>query len=132
MARILCWSMPALAVAGLAVAFLAPVVVGAQNPPKPTPTPAPDPVPAAPTRAKLVPIDTPQPPYPVEALRAKQAGQVVATFTVNADGSVGSVRIVKSTPRGVFDRTVQSTVGRWRFQPIGESRDVTQTFTFAK
>ena len=101
-------------------------------PPPVAATPEPAPTPAAPTRAKLVPISTPQPPYPVEALRSKQAGQVIATFTVNADGSVGNVRIVKSTPRGVFDRTVENTVERWRFQPIEAQRDVTQTFTFAR
>ena len=48
------------------------------------------------------------------------------------NGSVTNVRIIKSTPRGVFDRTVESTVGRWRFQPIDAPRDVTQTFTFAQ
>ena len=90
------------------------------------------PEPAAPTRTALVPISTPQPAFPVEALRSNITGKVVATFTVGTDGNVTNVRIVRSQPRGVFDKSVQSTVGKWRFQPIDASRDVTQTFTFAQ
>jgi TonB family protein len=107
----------------------------APAPPPPAPvatTPPPEPTPAPARSSRLVPVSTPQPPYPPEAARASQKGQVIATFTVNTDGSVGNVRIVKSTPRGVFDGTVKGTVARWRFQPLDESRDVTQTFTFAQ
>jgi protein TonB len=77
-------------------------------------------------------VSTPQPEYPIEALRAGTTGKVTATFTVNPDGHVTNVRIVKSTPRGVFDGTVKNTVGRWRFQPVDASQEVTRTFTFAK
>jgi periplasmic protein TonB len=115
-------------------------------PPKPTPLPAPppttpiattpapvEPLPApVPARTELVGVSTPQPNYPLDALRSGTTGKVTATFTVNPDGRVGNVRIVKSTPRGVFDRTVEDTVSRWRYQPIDAPREVTRTFTFAQ
>lgn len=95
----------------------------------PTPTPPP---PAAPARSNVpVPVSTPQPAYPPEALRARAAGQVVVTFTVNADGSVSNIDIVSAKPRGMFERSVQSTVRRWQFQPGGASQTVTRTFTFS-
>jgi protein TonB len=43
---------------------------------------------------------------------------------------VGNVRIVSARPRGVFDRGVVSTVGRWRFQPVDQPQSVTRTITF--
>ena len=94
------------------------------------PTPAPPP--AAPVRSNaLVPVNTPQPAYPPEALRARASGQVVVSFMVNADGSVSNVNIVSAKPRGMFERTVQSTVRRWQFQPGGTPQSVTRTFTFS-
>ncbi len=94
------------------------------------PTPAPPP--AAPVRSNaLVPVSTPQPAYPPEALRARASGQVVVSFTVNADGSVSNVDIVSAKPRGMFERNVQSTVRRWQFQPGGTPQTVTRTFTFS-
>ncbi|MEO8161063.1 MAG: TonB family protein, partial [Arenimonas sp.] len=98
--------------------------------------PVPAPVPAAPVPASagrgnaLVATSTPQPPYPPQALRAKTVGVVIVAFVVNTDGSVGSVRIVSAKPRGVFERGVTSTVGRWRFQPVDQPQPTTRTITF--
>jgi protein TonB len=79
----------------------------------------------------LVAISTPQPAYPPDALRKGQVGEVVLEFTVNPDGSVGAMDVVSARPRGVFERGVQSTVRRWRFQPVGSPQTVRRTFTFA-
>jgi protein TonB len=115
--------------------------------PPPAPVTRPEPVATAPARAEpepaapapsrnvgsdLVPISTPQPSYPPAAQRAGTAGQVVVSFTVNSDGSVGDVNIVSAKPRGVFERNVQAAVRRWRFQPIAGSQQVTRTFDFAQ
>lgn len=78
----------------------------------------------------LVAISTPQPAYPPEALRAGVTGNVEVEFVVNRDGSVSDVRIVKSNPRGAFDRGVQSTVRKWQFQPLDEPRNVRRNFNF--
>jgi periplasmic protein TonB len=106
----------------------APVVSAPVAPPPSAPAAAPS-RPAASSNA-LVAISTPQPPYPAEALRSGTTGSIEVEFLVNRDGSVSDVRIVKATPRGVFDRGVQSTVRKWQFQPIDESRTVRRSFNF--
>jgi protein TonB len=114
----------------------------AAPPPPPRAEPTPAPVVAAPPpppRAEpaapapggaLVAVSTPQPAYPPEARRAGASGEVTVSFTVNTDGSVDNIDIVSAKPRGMFDRSVQSAVRRWRFQPIGAPQTITRTFTF--
>jgi len=91
---------------------------------------------AAPTPARpaasnaLVAISTPQPAYPADALRNGVTGNVEVEFVVNRDGSVSDVRIVKSNPRGTFDRGVQTTVRKWQFQPVDEPRTIRRNFNF--
>jgi protein TonB len=63
------------------------------------------------------PVSTPRPPYPRAAKRARQEGWVDVQFTIASSGRVTNVRVVGSSPRGVFDRVAQSTVKRWRFRP---------------
>ena len=121
----------------------APAPVAATPPPAPVERPAPVVAPPAPVAAAprpaparptggLVAISTPQPSYPPEALRAGTAGEVVISFTVNTDGSVSNVELISAKPRGVFERNVQSTVRRWRYQPIDSAQNVTRTFTFSR
>lgn len=99
----------------------------------PPPVAAPAPTPSRPASGGgLVPISTPQPAYPPEAMRAGTTGEVVISFTVNTDGSVSNVELVSAKPRGVFERNVQSTVRRWRYQPVDSAQNVTRTFTFAR
>lgn len=58
------------------------------------------------------------PRYPRKALRRRLEGQVVVEFVVLADGQVkaGSVKIIESTPAGVFEDTVLNSIKNWRFQ----------------
>ena len=113
----------------------APAPTRSEPPPQPVaaqPQPAAPPPAAAPARASggLVPVSTPQPAYPPEARRAGTSGEVSVSFTVNTDGSVSDVELVSAKPRGVFDRSVQGAVRRWRFQPTDSAQTVTRTFTF--
>jgi protein TonB len=75
-------------------------------------------------------VFAPQPAYPQQALAAGTSGEVVLSFVVNTDGSVGDLNVVSSKPRGAFDRAVRAAVSRWRFQPIDAPQTVTRTFTF--
>lgn len=106
----------------------------AQQPaPEPVAPPPPRPAPQQARPAnELVAISTPQPAYPPEAARAGTSGEVVLSFTVNTDGSVSDIDIVSARPRGVFERSAQAAVRRWRFQPIGSPQQVTRTFSFAR
>lgn len=104
---------------------------------RPAPTVVAPPVSTAPTPARpaavssaLVAISTPQPDYPADARRNEITGNVEVEFVVNRDGSVSDVRVVKSNPRGTFDRGVLSTVKKWQFQPLDESRTVRRNFNF--
>ncbi len=78
----------------------------------------------------LVAINTPQPAYPAEAIRGGITGSVEVEFLVNRDGSVADVKVIKSNPRGTFDRGVQTTVRKWQFQPLDEPRTVRRNFNF--
>lgn len=110
--------------------FTAPVPSKA---PSPVPTPAPAPVTAAvspnvavpgptavsaPEVTLAVPLHRVPPRYPRKAIRRGIEGAVTVEFTVRADGTVkpGSVQIITSEPKGVFDKTVRRTIMRWRFQ----------------
>jgi protein TonB len=106
-------------------------VTEAPPPPKPV-VAAPPPAPTAPARsADLVAVSTPQPAFPQDALRDGTSGEVVARYTVNTDGSVGDISIVTAKPRGVFERSVQSTLRRWKYQPTDKPQTVTRTFSFS-
>lgn len=114
-------------VAAPVVAAPVPVV---QAPPPPVQQ-APAPVVQAPAaKAAIVPLQTPQPEYPREALVAGTKGEVVAEISINGAGAVTGVRIISASPRGVFDKSVISTVRRWKYQGNGENTTVRRTFVF--
>lgn len=134
-----------LLLAGLAIALASSSALAAVAPPSaPAPAatvapvaPAPAsaaPPPAAPrTRVKnapLVPISTPPPEFPDHAKRARISGHVIVTYTIGTDGLVGNVRVVESSPQGVFDRAVQAALARWRYEPPATPREITHTFDF--
>jgi protein TonB len=87
------------------------------------------PAPAAASN-ELRPISTPAPNYPPDAFRAGQAGEVQVEFTVNPDGSVSNVRVVRASPPRVFDREATSAVRRWRFEPVGAPVTTRRTIGF--
>jgi protein TonB len=102
----------------------------ANPPPRPQPPPPSRPAPAQPS-GELVAVSAPQPVFPPEARRSHTSGAVTVSFTVNADGSVSNVDVVNARPRGVFERSVQNAVRKWRFQPMSSAQNVTRTFDFA-
>ncbi len=92
---------------------------------------APAPVVQAPAaKAAVAPLQTPQPDYPREALMAGTKGEVVAEISINGAGEVTGVRIISASPRGVFEKSVISTVRRWKYQGNGENTTVRRTFVF--
>jgi len=58
------------------------------------------------------------PTYPRRALRRKVEGSVTVEFLVTAQGTVqpDSVKVVKSNPKGTFDKAVIRAIKRWRFK----------------
>ncbi|CAN5653730.1 hypothetical protein BH23PSE2_BH23PSE2_05940 [soil metagenome] len=98
----------------------------------PPPAPAtPAPATPAPASSELRAVSTPQPRYPPDALRAGQSGEVQVEFTVNPDGSVSNVRVVRADPPRVFDREAITAVRRWRFEPVAAPVTTRRTIGFS-
>lgn len=57
------------------------------------------------------------PTYPIKARYRNIEGWVRVRFLVGEDGSVDNVKIVKSEPPEIFDRSVIQCVSKWRFKP---------------
>jgi protein TonB len=55
--------------------------------------------------------------YPTAAMRTRQEGWVLVTFTVDPDGKTSDVKVSDSQPRHVFDRAAIDAVERYRFTP---------------
>ena len=107
--------------------------------PAPAPAPAPQPTAPAPAPAPATPsfegglppaISQVAPRYPRQALQRRLEGTVEVSFKVQPDGSVTDVAVVRSEPRGVFDREAISAMERWRFQPPGRVVDGRRAFDF--
>ena len=100
----------------------APRVVEA--PPAPMPPPPPRP-PALPTANGVplasgstpVPIESPAPDYPPDALRNGESGTVLLRVHVGADGLPSAIDLVQSSRSRSLDRAASNAVKRWRFRP---------------
>lgn len=55
--------------------------------------------------------------YPSAAMRARQSGWVLVSFTVDPDGGTSDIRVVNAQPRHVFDRAAMDAVERYKFKP---------------
>jgi protein TonB len=64
-----------------------------------------------------VPVSQVKPLYPYRARRLQLDGKVGVRFLVKEDGRVSGLEIVESVPPGVFDDSVRSALGKWRFSP---------------
>ncbi len=81
-------------------------------------------------KKELVAIRTPDPVFPSDAMNRGVSGSVEVEFIVLASGEVSEVRVLNSTQRA-FDRSVLSTVKRWKFGPLDEPMTVRRSFNFA-
>ena len=57
------------------------------------------------------------PEYPDRALNDRIAGTVTVQYTVDKKGYTKDVRVVESTPQGMFDRAATDAIRRWRYRP---------------
>lgn len=57
------------------------------------------------------------PHYPPAALRSRQEGWVIVSFTIDPEGRPRDVKVIDSQPRRVFDRAAIEAVDRYRFTP---------------
>lgn len=59
-----------------------------------------------------------EPSYPAAAMAQKVSGWVDLEFTVQTNGSVGSVQILGAQPGGMFDDAARAAVAKWKFAPV--------------
>ncbi len=60
--------------------------------------------------------DNPKPPYPKAAFRVGAEGTVEVAVDVNADGTVGAVKVARSSGNDALDQSALETIARWRFR----------------
>jgi TonB family protein len=77
---------------------------------------APLPRPAAKDITPPTAIYKPQPPYTKEAKEAKLEGTVVLEVTVEANGTVSDVKVIRPLGKGL-DESAAKTVRTWKFKP---------------
>ncbi len=71
------------------------------------------------------------PGFPVKAYRAGyRQGRVVLGYTVNPDGTVGSIEVLEANPVQVFTRTATHALEGLRFAPTGAVEQRTVEFRF--
>ena len=58
-----------------------------------------------------------KPIYPYRARRLNISGKVDVKFLVDENGYVSNIKILKSTPPGIFDDSVLKALPSWRFSP---------------
>jgi TonB family protein len=70
------------------------------------------------------------PAYPLELMRQNVGGNVILYAVIHADGTVGSVRVLRSVDERI-DRFATEAIAKWQFQPAmknGSPVDVEATF----
>ena len=86
--------------------------------------PAPLPVAAmpeaeTPTCPRLWPTQRVKPPYPRDALDARQDGWVLVEFDLPPDGVPRNLRVFRASPPGIFDEAAVKAVRNFRY-PTGD------------
>jgi protein TonB len=65
----------------------------------------------------LVPLVRVDPQYPPRAKQRGISGWVEVEFTIGPAGTVEDLKVLRSNPRGIFERSVLRAVRRWRYNP---------------
>jgi len=76
------------------------------------------------TRLKPIELD-----YPSEALRKNIEGWVELSYVVSTEGKVTAVKVLNSSPAGVFDAAAARALGRVRYKPMMQGGKATAVST---
>ena len=69
-----------------------------------------------------------KPVYPYRARRLNITGEVDVKFLVDENGYVSRIKILKSTPIGIFDESVLKALPLWKFSPGGVKGNAVSTW----
>ena len=64
-----------------------------------------------------IPIFRKKPIYPYRAKQLNITGKVKVKFLVDENGKVSHIKILKSVPPGIFDKSVLTALPSWKFSP---------------
>lgn len=70
------------------------------------------------------------PRYPPGAGRRRLEGTVEVAFTINPDGSVSDVEVIRSDPPRIFDRAAVAAMEEWQYEAPGRSLRASRSFVF--
>ena len=85
--------------------------------PSPMPTAAAAPEPVVPPHADAAHLNNPAPAYPPISRRLGEQGRVQLDVYILADGSVGEIKLKRSSGYPRLDRAALDAVRQWRYQP---------------
>ena len=89
--------------------------------------------PAAAADSNIVVVNRESPSFPRDAVRqGVESGIVRAKVTINASGDVTAVTILSARPARIFDREVQNTLQRWKFNPGTDGRSYETEIAFQR
>lgn len=78
----------------------------------------------------VIALVQPKPNYPAQALSRKIEGWVMVRFNITIEGTVDSVEVVDSKPKGVFEREAVRAAWRYKFKPkLVDGKPVEQVAT---
>jgi protein TonB len=66
---------------------------------------------------QVVLTTSPQPAYPLQALRAGEQGTVLVLAQIDVDGQVTDARVVRQSGSRILDRAAPDEVRHWKFEP---------------
>lgn len=79
--------------------------------------------PVTPPRSDAAHLNNPKPVYPAVSRRLKETGVVVLDVYILADGSVGELRVKKSSGHPRLDEAALAAVRRWKYVPARRGND---------
>lgn len=78
------------------------------------------PPPAKKTESKInaaQPIKRVEPTYPASAISENQEGYVVMEFDITETGTTANIKVIDSSPKGVFDDSAMTALKEWHYKP---------------
>ncbi len=94
----------------------APVAAAPTAPPAPA-APAAEPAPVVPPRSDAAHLNNPAPVYPVVSRRLREQGRVLMDVYILPDGSVGEIKLKRSSGSARLDQAALDAVRQWRYLP---------------
>lgn len=83
----------------------------------PLPAPAAEPEPIVPPRADAAFLGNPAPVYPQLSKRMREQGRVLLDVYILVDGTVGRIRLKRSSGHARLDESALEAVRQWRYLP---------------